>query len=48
MWHPPEETGCLYDSVPEQRFVAPGRPLPAGAVLHFGRPGEVLPRMLGH
>jgi hypothetical protein len=45
--HPPDEAGCLYYSMSEQRFVAPERPLPAGVVPHFGRPGGVLPRMLG-
>ncbi len=45
--HPPDEAGCLYYSMTGRRFVAPDRPLPAEVVPHFGRPGGVLPRMLG-
>lgn len=42
---PPEETGCLYWSSTEQRFV--DRELErADVVPHFGRPGGVLPRVL--
>jgi hypothetical protein len=44
--HPPAEAGCLYYSTTGQRFIAPQRPLPAGVVPHFGRPGGVLPRLL--
>jgi hypothetical protein len=40
---PPDEVGCLYYSVTEQRFVDPVRA--ADAVPHFGRPGGVLPRI---
>lgn len=45
---PPEESGCLYYSTQEKRFVAPrvDTSLEAqGIKLHFGTPGGVLPRM---
>ena len=45
---PPEEYGCLYYSVHEQRFVLPepDRALSDQQVIpHFGTPGGVLPRM---
>ncbi len=47
---PREEAGCLYYSMPAERFVAPapGADLEAeGIVPHFGRPGGVLPRVEG-
>jgi hypothetical protein len=45
---PPEESGCLYYSTRERRFVVPraDASLEAqGIALHFGAPGGVLPRM---
>ncbi len=46
---PPEEAGCLYYSIRDDRFVTPTtKPVPEqGLVLHFGRPGGVLPRIAG-
>jgi hypothetical protein len=44
---PPDETGCLYYSLQDRRFVQPlsGRDLEAqGLVRHYGRPGGILPR----
>jgi hypothetical protein len=43
---PPGEAGCLYYSPSESRFVTPGTGSPADAVVHFGRPGGVLPRVV--
>lgn len=40
---PPIEAGCLYWSAAEDRFVCEA----ADAVPHFGRPGGVLPRVMG-
>lgn len=40
---PPEETGCLYFSPGQRRFLMPGSPPPTDLVTHFGRPGGVLP-----
>lgn len=43
---PPDESGCLYYSAADERFVAPepGVDLEAAGILpHFGRPGGVLP-----
>ena len=45
---PPEELGCLYYSVEEDRFTLPepGASLEAqGLALHFGTPGGVIPRV---
>lgn len=42
---PPEEIGCLYYSPSERRFVTPGAGGPADVVVHFGRPGGVLPAL---
>jgi hypothetical protein len=42
---PPEEIGCLYYSASRQGFVDP-REVTDG-VPHFGRPGGVLPRVIG-
>jgi hypothetical protein len=45
---PPEELGCLYYSVEEDRFTLPepGASLEAqGLALHFGTPGGVVPRV---
>lgn len=45
---PPDETGCLYYSARLDRFVLPEPELDIqeqGVVLHFGRPGGVLPRL---
>ena len=44
---PPGEVGCLYYSPSAARFVAPGTTGPADAVPQHGRPGGVLPRVLG-
>lgn len=44
---PAAEAGCLYWSPSAGAFVAPGPDGPADAVPHFGRPGGVLPRLLG-
>jgi hypothetical protein len=43
----PDQAGCLYYSVDEERFVAPDTvgSLPDGVSPHFGRPGGVLPRL---
>lgn len=44
---PPEEVGCLYWSPARRRFEVPGAdaaPKSEGLVLHYGRPGGVLPR----
>jgi hypothetical protein len=41
---PPDEIGCLYFSVSQQRFVDPGDV--DDAVPHHGRPGGVLPRVI--
>ena len=43
---PPEQVGCLYYSRSLEGFVAPGPAGPPDAVLHYGRPGGVLPRVL--
>lgn len=40
---PPQEVGCLYYSASQRAFVDPGKA--PGAILHFGRPGGVLPRV---
>jgi hypothetical protein len=41
---PPQEAGCLYFDPQTRRFLQPG---PDGeTVPHFGRPGDVLPRLL--
>jgi len=41
---PSQEMGCLYFDVQLQAFVAPqSGPLPTTTVLHFGRPGGLLP-----
>jgi hypothetical protein len=40
---PPEEIGCLYYSASRRNFVDPREA--ADSVLHFGRPGGVLPRI---
>ncbi|MDH3206138.1 MAG: nucleotidyl transferase AbiEii/AbiGii toxin family protein [Gemmatimonadota bacterium] len=45
---PPEESGCLYYSPSLDRFVTPSPGVALGEqglVLHFGRPGGVLPRI---
>ena len=42
---PPAEIGCLYFSPGEQKFVEPNGSAPI--VPHYGRPGGVLPRLLG-
>ena len=45
---PPDESGCLYYSVGENRFVVPALDASVadqGVVLHFGAPGGVLPRI---
>ena len=42
---PPEEMGCLYYSPGERRFVTPGAGSPPDAVVHFGRPGGILPEL---
>ena len=42
---PPEEIGCLYYSVSKRAFVDPRGA--SEAVPHFGRPGGVLPRVMG-
>lgn len=47
---PPEELGCLYYSRQHEGFVAPdpGASLEQqGIVVHFGRPGGVLPQLSG-
>jgi hypothetical protein len=46
---PAGEIGCLYYETRSQRFVTPTpKPLEKqGVVLHFGRPGGVLPRVAG-
>jgi len=46
---PPEDAGCLYYSVAEERFVLPEPAIPIeeqGIVPHFGRPGGVIPRVV--
>ena len=42
---PPDEIGCLYYSAAKQAFVDPRAA--SDATPHFGRPGGVLPRVLG-
>lgn len=42
---PPEEAGCLYYSAHQKRFVEPDDA--EDAVPHYGRPGGVLPRVVG-
>jgi hypothetical protein len=42
---PPDEIGCLYYSAGLERFVDPREA--SDAVPHFGRPGGVLPRVVG-
>ncbi|MFQ5679187.1 MAG: nucleotidyl transferase AbiEii/AbiGii toxin family protein [Gemmatimonadota bacterium] len=45
---PPEESGCLYYSVKQQRFVVPRSEVgldAQGIEVHFGAPGGVLPHM---
>ena len=42
---PPEELGCLYYSPGARRFVTPGPESASDVVIHFGRPGGVLPRL---
>ncbi len=45
---PPEESGCLYYSAGQDRFVVPAHDASLsdqGVVPHFGAPGGVLPRM---
>lgn len=47
---PPEELGCLYYSIAEDRFVVPGAGVPLKAqrvVPHFGAPGGVIPQVGG-
>lgn len=47
MSRPPDEVGCLYYDPAGERFVEPdsARPLEEqGLVIHYGRPGGVLPR----
>jgi len=44
---PPAESGCLYYSTASKRFVDPNRGDVGPIVTHFGRPGGVLPRVLG-
>jgi hypothetical protein len=46
---PPEELGCLYWATDAQAFVMPAgaEPLPSTVLLHFGRPGGVLPQVRG-
>ncbi len=45
---PPDESGCLYYSLKEQRFVVPRRDVSLqdqGIVLHFGAPQGVMPKV---
>lgn len=42
---PPEEAGCLYYSPSRGAFVTPGADIP-DALVHFGRPGGILPKLL--
>lgn len=42
---PPEETGCLYYSPRQRRFVMPAAGGSADCLVHFGRPGGVLPKL---
>lgn len=44
---PPAESGCLYYSSSRQGFVCPGATSPDDAQPHHGRPGGVLPRLVG-
>lgn len=44
---PPAEAGCLYWSPSAERFVSPSVGTSCDAVPHFGRPGGVLPRLIG-
>jgi hypothetical protein len=43
---PPQETGCLYYSIGESRFVEPAKDQMDGVLPHYGRPGGILPRVL--
>ncbi|RKZ13146.1 hypothetical protein DRQ53_13755 [bacterium] len=43
---PDHETGCLYYATERREFVDPGRTTGIEVVVHFGRPGGVLPRAL--
>lgn len=43
---PPEEAGCLYYAVDEDRFVDPDDVTSGQIVTHFGAPGGILPRVL--
>ena len=43
---PADEMGCLYYSPSLQTFVAPSEDHESDAVLHYGRPGGVLPRVV--
>ncbi len=42
---PPSEIGCLYYSPEKERFIAPTKSDEKGCLLHFGRPGGVLPQV---
>lgn len=42
---PPEELGCLYYSPSKPGFILPGSRTPKDAVIHFGKPGGVLPEL---
>jgi len=44
---PPGEAGCLYWSPLRKAFVCPDNGKPDDAVPHYGRPGGVLPRLVG-
>jgi len=44
---PPGEAGCLYWSPSRNAFVCPEGETTGDAVPHYGRPGGVLPRMVG-
>lgn len=41
---PPSESGCLYYSLKEKKFVAPKTIVQPSIVPHYGRPGGVLPQ----
>lgn len=43
---PPEEAGCLYYAVEQDRFVDPDEVTSGSVVPHFGAPGGVLPRVM--
>jgi hypothetical protein len=44
---PPEDVGCLYYSKSKAAFVVPNAEPDDDIVAHFGRPGGVLPKVLG-